>query len=243
MAGKTQSKFTRLYVDGYDLSADGNSAEWGLDIPEVAQIGFSDSIQEHLAGVPKASGNVKLWYDDAVGGSYTVLKNPAPRHIVYAYGQQAVPAVGNPVVAGRFLQKKFTVDIALAGALGITIPFPSFDSGARLLNNIYGYLLHANAQETATFSGATVDCLSSSAWGGVGYLQVLVAGGVWSLIIEHSANGSSWATLLTFTANGSAITAEQKAVSGTVNRYLRASGTRTSGNVNLVAAFVRGLAA
>jgi hypothetical protein len=60
--------------------------------------------------------------------------------------------------------------------------------------------------------------------------------------IQHSANNSTWADLISFTVVGStAKTSEIKAVSGTVNRYLRATASTagSSGSITFMIAFAR----
>lgn len=72
-----------------------------------------------------------------------------------------------------------------------------------------------------------VDNAASSASGCAAYLQVsaLTLGGYTNMVVklQHSANNSTWADLITFTAVTAAPAAERKTVTGTVNRYLRAS--------------------
>ena len=60
--------------------------------------------------------------------------------------------------------------------------------------------------------------------------------------VQHSANDSSWADLITFTVVGASTKlGEIKAVTGTVNRYLRvtASTAGSSGSITFMVAATR----
>lgn len=94
-----------------------------------------------------------------------------------------------------------------------------------------GRILHPMGQETATGNGTTYDAGAAgmpTAFGGAGYLQVKdVSGGGPSVTvkIQHSADASVWVDLITFAAVTADHGHERVAVTGTVNRYLRAIWT------------------
>jgi hypothetical protein len=87
----------------------------------------------------------------------------------------------------------------------------------------------------------SVDHGASTANGGSGYLQVTDYSGFTNVVVKirHSADDSTYADLITFTTV-TAIGAERKTVSGTVNRHLLVTGTKTgSGSITLMAGFYR----
>ena len=92
---------------------------------------------------------------------------------------------------------------------------------------------------------ASVDNSASSANGGFGILHVptnSVSGGTTTIKIQHSANDSTWADLISFTAVGASTkTSQLSAVSGTVNRYLRATASTagSSGSITYMLSFAR----
>lgn len=80
---------------------------------------------------------------------------------------------------------------------------------------------------TSTGNGGTIDQTAATSNGAVGHLHITAASGTTpqiDMIVEHSTNGSDWSTLLSF-ASASTITSEVVSVTGTVNRYVRASYT------------------
>ncbi|MEM7343003.1 MAG: hypothetical protein AAF485_02060, partial [Chloroflexota bacterium] len=106
----------------------------------------------------------------------------------------------------------------------------------------WGKLL-ADASVTANGHQASVDNGVSTSNGGVGILHILglSAGDTITVKIQDSADDAAWSDLLTFTLDGSAIGAERVAVSGTVERYTRASYTVAGSSVSfpIAAAFIR----
>jgi hypothetical protein len=105
-----------------------------------------------------------------------------------------------------------------------------------------GVILHPLAARTTDTNGTTVDQSAGTSAGGAGYVQCTAFSGFSGVVvtIEHSTDGSSWATLLTFTTIAAAPTAERVAVSGTVNRYVRAVVDVTgSGSITVFVGFNR----
>lgn len=91
-----------------------------------------------------------------------------------------------------------------------------------------GISLRDLTSATATGTGTALDNTASSANGGVGVLHVTTnshnANATFK--VQHSADNSTWADLVTFTVvSTTALANERIAVTGTVNRYLRASHT------------------
>lgn len=98
-----------------------------------------------------------------------------------------------------------------------------------------GRLLHPLATRTTGANGTSYDNSASSANGGRGNLHVTTYGsGTWTLKVQHSADNSTFADLITF-SSVTGLTSETAEVSGTVNRYLRATWSGTGS-----AAFVIG---
>ena len=92
---------------------------------------------------------------------------------------------------------------------------------------------------------AAVDNAASSANGGFAILHVpinTVGGGITTIKVQHSADDITYADLITFTTvAASTTTSELKAVSGTVNRYLRATASTagSSGAITYMLSFAR----
>lgn len=101
--------------------------------------------------------------------------------------------------------------------------------------------LHPLAARTAAHSSTGLDNAASSAYGGVGVLQVTALSGttpVLTVKVQHSTNNTDWVDLATFasvtTAAVTAGYADAQVVTGTVNRYLRIDLAVTSGSLTSV---------
>lgn len=105
----------------------------------------------------------------------------------------------------------------------------------------FGVSLKDLAAVTSDTNETSHDNSASTASGGVGHLHVTAFSGFTSVVfkIQHSTDNSSWNDLVTFTT-ATAVTGERIAVSGTVNRYLRATADVTgTGSVTYQASFAR----
>jgi len=115
-----------------------------------------------------------------------------------------------------------------------------------------GIILHPLGAETADSGDSTgadsQDNAASSATGGAGYLQVTALSlGGWTsatLKVLHSTDDVSYSALVTFANVTAAPTAERKAVTGTVNRYLAHSwlfnGAGGAKSITYFVGFARG---
>ena len=102
-----------------------------------------------------------------------------------------------------------------------------------------GRLLHVVGEETITGTGSSLDNSASSANGGRANLHVLAVSGTWTIKVQDSPDNSAWADLVTFSSL-TATTASTSEITGTVDRYLRASFTEdVAGSVTFVLGFAR----
>lgn len=96
----------------------------------------------------------------------------------------------------------------------------------------HGVALHDLTAETATANGTGVDNAALSTGGASASLHVTANTRSTSTTfkVQHSTDNSTYVDLITFAVVGTNVkTAEKLAVSGTVNRYLRAIWTLTAG--------------
>jgi hypothetical protein len=105
-----------------------------------------------------------------------------------------------------------------------------------------GHVLQGATSLTATTNSASIDNGAGSTDGFHANLHVIAtAGGAdWALEIEHSTDDAAWSQLALFAADGSTLTSEYASGSGTVNQYVRFTGTRTNGTITVVCVFSRG---
>lgn len=242
--GKTAGKYTSILIDGYDVSGDSASVNLKVDGKRMDATALASGTMENLYGIPQISATGNMWFSNAANsGSYTLLKAQQARVVAVSFGIRAVVAPGDPCMAGQWMCQLNSYPIAMTEASKAVLDIDGTDPTiADAIAVPFGVVLHENKQETATANGTTIDNLASSANGARGVLMVTAAGGTWAITIQHdtASNMATATTLMTFSSNGTAITGEVKTVSGTVNRYVRAVMTRTSGNFNGYVALCRG---
>lgn len=185
---------------------------------------FGNNDRNYIAGIGSGSMNVGGLFDrTGIDAEYS-------GNVASADGELVTLAVGgteigNRVHVGRVRQGSYTINNAVDDAVRISATF-DFDGGVRM-----GRSLHPLIAETTTGNYTSVDDAASSTFGGVGYLHVTAFTGTSVAIrIQHSADNTTFADLVTF-ASVTGATQQRVAVSGTVNRYVRAtiaSGTFTT---------------
>lgn len=241
---RTVQKYTRVYVDGYDLS--GYSRSVGpleLTHDEADMTTFTDTVKGYLRNHAQANvGTLNAVLDDtATSGPHAVLQasNGSKRTVLVALGMGAAPAAGDPVFAGQFLQKRYQPEEA-GGAVVLSAEFSGWASDATslLYGQPWGALVHASGAETGANSGTGFDNPTGGATAKGGYMvyQVLAGNGTATISIDDSANNSAFTALSGATTGSINCAVVQHGivalgVTATVRRYLRwqiALGTATS---------------
>lgn len=245
--GRTLEKYTRVYVDGYDLSGFGRSiGPLELTHDEVDLTAhMSDTVKGYQRGHSHANvGTLNAVFDNtATTGIHAIMGTAgAARNVLVAKGILAAPADGDPCFGGSFIQKGYPVTNE-SGAVTLSIPFSGWAANAAslLYASPWGVLLHANAARTSasganTGTGFDNPTAGATAKGGYFLYQVTAGNGTATLSVDDSADNSAWIALsgatsgsITCAAGVSGIVA--LATSATVRRYLRwqvAFGTATS---------------
>lgn len=198
---------------------DGHRFILGLDNGSLSLGGLVDNNAD--------SGGQDEILDSALGASAGSLVTAAPAGL----------AVGNRIISIEARESAYSISAPVAEAVGFTA---SWRSEGQI---DVGVSLHGLSAETLNGNGAGVDNESSTSNGGVGALHVTSASGTsptLDVVIQHSADAMTWVDLVTF-PQVTAAAAERIAVTGTVNRHLRATWTvgGTSPSLTFAAAFSR----
>jgi hypothetical protein len=233
---RVHSKSGRVLVNSSHLSGDVRSWQFAHSRSYAEVTNILGTGEEFLPGQLAGSvgivgnfnsgaGNFSTVMDTAAATEGGLLTTIAPAGLTV--GALAFIADGN--VSAR------SVDAAVKDAVVVNITGTPND-GVDM-----GVLLHGLTAETADGNGTGVDNAASSSNGGVGVVHVTAFSGLTSatLKVQHSTDNSVWADLVTFTSV-TATTWERKAVTGTVNRYVRALWDVTgTGSATFVMAFAR----
>jgi hypothetical protein len=224
------ASFVFILGGGYDLRATGRPKNISFKISALMELvnGLGDSSEANLpTGLSKTMlSQAGAFFDDTTNGIHDQFKASTGVSRVFA------AAVGGNTLGQPFMGAEgiYGSDYEVLGQLRqLTKANVTYTvSGA----GDWGKILQPYAAKTAAFNTAatSLDNGASSAFGGVGYLQVNALNldtytGL-TAKIRHSTDNVTYADLLTFTTitTGSSgtpsFTGERKTVAGTVNRYL-----------------------
>lgn len=240
-------RFCRLYFGGYDLSGDSRTFSSLVNTFEAVDVtGLSDDCENFLSDKRRKVGikGYQALLNDTAGKSFAILSNGnVPQALVTSVfiGGGAAPAAGDMAYLLPAVQLADTTEFSqMIGALSTDFELDAAQMSS-LIDTPIGMVLLPKTDLTITANGSAVNGVAQSTAGGHANLHVFTSsGGTWAFTIEDSADGSSgWATIATFTANGSAVTAENKTISGTIKQYTRLVFTRTSGTCTVACAFAR----
>lgn len=226
----------KVYVNGYDLTAfmRAGSIQRTADMAEASP--FMTDAKSYIPGMHDATISGEGMYDGAAAAIDEVLDAilgvATHANVLVDIGDEAVGSVAHGMKAGETSKD---VDTATDDVAAVALEFQSSSGAERCL-------IHKPLTVITTSNdgdGTSIDNGASSAYGGVGYLHVTSAtGGSLVVKVQHSADNSTFADLITFTA-ATAIGSERVAVSGTVNRYTRASEALSASTQTYVMAFGR----
>ncbi len=237
------SRYFELYVGGIDLSGDSRSFGSAEDVFDPADMmGWGHLVHYFLANQRTVglTGYVAHLNDTSTTGAHTVLKSSdnADR-LSLLFGGGGAPTTGDPAYLIGSVQVSDSAGIDTNAAI-VNADFLQDARQVDPASRPWGVVLQGATAISATTTGTGVDGGASTANGARANLHVTVSsGGTWAFKIQDSADDSAWADLITFSANGSAVTSEQGAVTGTVDRYTRGVLTRTSGTLTAVITIAR----
>jgi hypothetical protein len=201
--GRTVNKFTRVYVDGQDLSGYARTiGPLSMSFSEGPDDPMSATIVGTWLGQPTVNpGTMNILFANGPTDWHTVFKTPGGQHdLLVAMGIQAAPAVGDPVFMGQFRQDDYLLtpaDTPVAGTLKFS---PTSGTGATTTYvNPWGVLVHlANVSETtANTSDGFLNAGAATANGGYMAYQIQYAAG--SGLIQATIKVQDGATAATCT--------------------------------------------
>jgi hypothetical protein len=233
---RVHSKSGRVLVNSSHLSGDVKS--WNFEhrrnYGEVTNIlGTGEEwIPGQLAGSVGIVGN----FNSGAGNFSTVMDTAAASEAAFltTIGPSGVTVGALAFIADGNISAR-SVDAAVKEAVAVSITGTAND-GVDM-----GVWLEAMTARTADGNGTGVDNTAASTAGGVGSVHVTAFSGFSGAVlkVQHSTDNVSFSDLITFTT-ATTTTWERKAVTGIVNRYVRALWDITgSGSITFAMAFAR----
>ena len=242
-------KNTAVYIDEFDLTSYFNDTSIAIDNDVSETTAFGDTNKSFILGTRGGTLSMSgMWAADTDGSDeelQALLGNSTTPIITVREG---AAAIGSRAVIAQANETSYAITNPIADVVTISA---DFECTPNQVSNLT-FALAGGVQLTAGASIAhgslgnlsSVDNGASSANGGAGTLHIPTntVNGNTTIKIQHSADNASFADLITFTVVGASTkTSELKAVSGTVNRYLRASASTagSSGSITFMIAFAR----
>lgn len=217
----------QVLVHGYELTADSNR----ISIPDTRDLydisSFGDATHKFIPGRRSITLEHAGYMEAAVAHSHPVLKGLAVSGVVSALlGQNAAPAVGDPVYSLAIRQGKYSV----LPEVGKYVPFTATFANRGELGG-WGVALAVPVTFTNTANGTAVDNGGATTKGGVAFLHLLTAAATDRYTIKVQASPSetfsSEVTTWTFSLNASAIGSEFITLTGPIAQYTRWTAERS----------------
>ena len=243
-------KNTGVYIDEFDLTSYFTDSSFTIDNDTAETTAYGDTNKSYLVGLRGGSLSLNGMWSQTTAGSdeelQALLGSTTEPLITDSEGSAAI---GGRAVIAQANETNYSITSPLSDVATISADFECTTTGVTTLTFALagGVQLTAGASIAHGSLGAlsSVDNAASSANGGAATLHVptnTISGGVTTIKVQHSANDSTWADLITFTnVAASTKTSEIKAVTGTVNRYLRATASTagSSGSITFMVAAAR----
>ncbi|MBE3590008.1 MAG: hypothetical protein IMW98_08395 [Firmicutes bacterium] len=206
---------TKVYVNGYDLSAYFKSAKYQAKVDTAETTTFGAAAKTYIPGLPDATVSLEGIYDGSPNAVDQVLQAALGKPGVMVLLPQGD---GNGSVGYGLsnIETSVEIDSPVDDVTGISAEVQSTSGMERITT------LHPLQAEAAAGNGTGIDQTAATSNGGAGYLE-MVSGSSVTVKIQHSNdNGSTdpWADVVAFTA-ASGGSAQRVAVTGTIKRYVR----------------------
>ena len=232
-------KNTAVFYNGADLSPYFNEASVSQDVEVAETTTFGDSAKQYITGLRDGTMSAAGMFDGSQGAIDATLSS-----VIGATAADVVTFAPDGPVAGRrsysaaARQTSYEVSSPVSDVVTANLEVQATDGVDT------GVLLAAKATITTSGEGSSVDEGASSSDGAVAYLHVTsnTMDGATAFKVQDSADNVTFVDLITFTNLSASATGGQKvAVTGAVDRYVRASHDpgASSGSVTYTLAFAR----
>lgn len=219
-----QANNTTVLYDNFALAAYLRSASPSTTVAMLDATTLADTSLQYLPGLKSTTFSVTGLFDSATGAG-TLLDDITSRLGSDTAVAATICPAGFAAANPAWLLPALTVDYQVSSSVADLVPF-TLNLGAGAPAGL-GICLTDLSARTATGNGTSQDNSTSTANGGVAHLHITDVSGTtpsMTVLVQHSTNNSTWTTLGTFSA-ATAVGSQTLQVTGTVNRYIRASFT------------------
>ena len=232
MTGRTVLKWSKVYIDGYDLT--GYSRTFGplsWTLAEDDSTVLNDPVKNAIAGQPMANvGTINAVLDNTTGASHDRLSSAGTRVITLPIGFRTNPVAGDPAFCGEYMQKEHMGVVSNGVAVTISAAFSGYanDAVVKTYGNPWGVVIAPKATKTAANTATGIDDRgASSSLGGYAVFHLFSSDGAVTLSVQDADTNSngSFADLVSSGSIDASSTPVGVAVAlandATVEQYLR----------------------
>lgn len=224
----------KVLVNEFDLSTQFSSYDIAAPITALDSTRFGDTARRVIAGIGEGTITLGGFFDSATGAVDPRLSALKGNADVLLSIMVEANTFDTRAAFGEFLLADYRSPATLGQLVAVSATFQG-DDGVD-----YGKVLANLSARTSTANGTSIDNTVSSSNGAVAILHITAASGTTPSLaakLQHSTDNSVWSDLITFSASATA-NKERKTVTGTVNRYLRATWTITGTSPSFTFALV-----
>lgn len=236
--GFLHGKSSMVLFDGVNLSGFLNQMSSSNSIETADTTTFGNDSKTYIVGLKDGQMSLSGMFDGALLASDATMSsaigNAANNVVTFAPS----PVYGAVAFSAEAIETSYEVSSPVTDVVSASAQVQA-DGGIDR-----GLLLAALSAVTTTSTGTSIDNTASTSGGGVAYLHVTAnsrtAGSVFK--VQHSSDNTTFADLITFATVATTLTqAEKIEVTGTVNRYVRASFAPggSTGSITYSLAFAR----
>ena len=227
-------KGARVILGAFDLSAYLKNASLAATKDTLDTTVFTDGSRNYIEGQKAGTATLSGLFDGAddtqdeqVHGAF------ASSNVTNVCIGLGGLVVGTPVYCGRVWDAQYEQGASFDGLVTFGASLQVDGGWERAVS------LHALAARTSTYTETSVDNGAGTSAGGAAYIFVTAqSGAAGTVLVEHSVDNMTWTTLATFSGL-SGTSSTRTAVSGTVNRYVRARLSVASTSITFQVAFDR----
>lgn len=223
----SHGKNARVIVNGTALSPFSRS----ISVSKSADLGditvFTSAAKEYLAGQKDGTISIEGLFDGTTDAVDEVLDSAFGAAAGVATVMLAGDGDGQIAHCCQAIESSYEISSPVDDIVSLTAELQG-DGGI-----VRAVILHGTAGRTSDGNGTGQDNGASSAGGAAAFLQVTAASGADKTIkVQHSADDTTYADLIAWSVvSANAPYGAKSTVTGTVNRYLRASWTVPGGSV------------
>jgi cystathionine beta-lyase family protein involved in aluminum resistance len=220
-------KDSKFLLGKYDISAYLNEVTPSMSIETAETSTFSGNAKTYITGQNDGTISLKGLFDGDATAISAVFED--------IINNDLTPAVTLAYDGGLIEGRRCTLAIGKQTAYEVGAPVSdvvSLSGELQVTNGLRQGILLVSAAQSASTLGTAFDNAALTSLGATANLHVTAntRNTASTIKVQHSVDNSTWVDLITFTSVGSTIiTSESIAVSGTINRYLRANTTLTAG--------------